>query len=164
MIAENSPRYIHKEDIALLKKMIAYCGQIEKAVSLTGSKENLARKPLYRMACAAAIEHMGELSKKIHPATRKEYREIPWLEIRQTRNRYAHELENISLNKMWTTITRDIPKYKKIFTACLEREKILLNKQEKKQQKTAKPEKTAIKKGRRYLPKKKESKNKGKSR
>ena len=69
------------------------------------------------------IEIIGEAATKITAETRGIYPEIPWGEIVTMRHRLIHGYFDIDLDRVWDTITDDLPPLVKHLSFILESEK-----------------------------------------
>ena len=69
------------------------------------------------------IEIIGEAATKITAETRGIYPEIPWGEIMTMRHRLIHGYFDIDLDRVWDTITDDLPPLVKHLSFILESEK-----------------------------------------
>ena len=55
------------------------------------------------------VEIIGEAAAKISPETKSRYPQIPWADIVGMRNRLVHGYFEIDLDRLWDTITDDLP-------------------------------------------------------
>lgn len=58
------------------------------------------------------IEIIGEASRYIPPEIRDQHPQIPWSEMRATRNILTHVYFGVSLPIVWQTVTEDLPNLK----------------------------------------------------
>jgi uncharacterized protein with HEPN domain len=56
-----------------------------------------------------AIEIIGEAAVKVTQETKEKYPEIPWPQIVAMRNRLIHVYFDVDLDRVWDTITDDLP-------------------------------------------------------
>jgi uncharacterized protein with HEPN domain len=56
-----------------------------------------------------AIEIIGEAASKVTQETREAYTELPWANIIAMRNRLIHVYFDIDLDRVWDTVTDDLP-------------------------------------------------------
>jgi uncharacterized protein with HEPN domain len=56
-----------------------------------------------------SIEIMGEAAPKVTKESRDNHPEVPWLNIIGMRNRLIHVYFDIDLDRVWDTITDDLP-------------------------------------------------------
>ena len=61
-------------------------------------------------ACVFNLSQMGELTKFVDEAYKREHTSIPWYEMYGLRNRIVHDYEGVNLSLVWEIITEDIPK------------------------------------------------------
>jgi len=55
------------------------------------------------------LQIIGEEARRISEEFQRDHAEIPWDEIRGMRNRLVHEYSRINLDKIWETVSDDIP-------------------------------------------------------
>jgi uncharacterized protein with HEPN domain len=55
------------------------------------------------------IELVGEAASRISPQTQIDYPYVPWSSIISMRNRLIHGYFDIDLDRVWDTITDDLP-------------------------------------------------------
>ena len=56
-----------------------------------------------------SIEIIGEAASKVTQETRERYTELPWANIIAMRNRLIHVYFDIDLDRVWDTVTDDLP-------------------------------------------------------
>ena len=61
-------------------------------------------------ACVFNLSQMGEITKLVDEAYKREHPFIPWYEMYGLRNRIVHDYEGVNLSLVWEIITEDIPK------------------------------------------------------
>ena len=61
------------------------------------------------LSLVKSIEIMGEAASKVTKESRDGHPEIPWLNIVGMRNRLIHVYFDIDLDRVWDTITDDLP-------------------------------------------------------
>jgi uncharacterized protein with HEPN domain len=101
---------INPRDAAILKKIVQYCDDIDKANVIFGnSQEELKTNSVYMNALAMCVLQIGELTTHISAEFRKAHADIPWQDIRGMRNIAAHHYGDFSAKYLWDTIQGDIP-------------------------------------------------------
>ena len=55
------------------------------------------------------VELIGEAASRVSKGSRNEYPEIPWKDIVAMRNRLIHVYFDIDLDRIWDTVTDDLP-------------------------------------------------------
>ena len=73
------------------------------------AQEDLAQNPILARACARSFQVIGEAAKKIPDTVKEQHADIPWKAMAGMRDIIVHEYDEIDLEQVWTTITRDIP-------------------------------------------------------
>jgi len=61
------------------------------------------------LSLVKSIEIIGETASKISQESRQKYPEIPWANIVAMRNRLIHTYYDIDLDRVWDTVTADLP-------------------------------------------------------
>ena len=61
------------------------------------------------LSIVKAIEIIGEGASKVTQETREAYTELPWANIIAMRNRLIHVYFDIDLDRVWDTVTDDLP-------------------------------------------------------
>jgi uncharacterized protein with HEPN domain len=69
-----------------------------------------------------SIMQAGELTKTLSQEFRDSNPSIPWREIREMRNLYAHHYGELSATKIWDTAKEDIPMLLDFCNAEIERD------------------------------------------
>jgi len=73
------------------------------------SRKDLQSNRMIVLAILKAVEIIGEAASKVSEETRELYPEIPWSGIVAMRNRLIHVYFDIDLERVWDTITDDLP-------------------------------------------------------
>ncbi len=71
--------------------------------------EEFSTSPLLQDAIVRRLEIVGEASSRVSIATQKQYPQLPWIEMKGTRNRIIHEYDSIELDIIWDIIQKDLP-------------------------------------------------------
>ena len=101
---------MRQPDRDILEHIIRYCDRIEGYISkLDNSKERFMEDQMCQDACCMCIAQIGELSGHLSDEYKKAHAELPWREIKDTRNFYVHNYGGIDLEYVWNTITQDLP-------------------------------------------------------
>jgi uncharacterized protein with HEPN domain len=61
------------------------------------------------LAVTRLIELIGEAARKVSPAMKEQYPEVPWSLIIGTRDRLAHGYIEIDYDIIWRIVTKDLP-------------------------------------------------------
>ena len=64
---------------------------------------------LLQNSVCMSLMQIGELTKKFSEQFLEDHQEIPWHEIRATRNVFAHQYSDTNMQWVWGTIETDIP-------------------------------------------------------
>ena len=101
---------MRQPDRDILEHIIRYCDRIEGYINKLGkSKERFREDQMCQDACCMCIAQIGELSGRLSDEYKKAHTELPWREIKDTRNFYVHNYGGIDLEYVWNTITQDLP-------------------------------------------------------
>lgn len=71
-------------------------------------------------AAVYCIQVIGEAVKKMPDEIKDEYRQIPWHKISRMRDRLIHGYFSIDFERIWETVTRDLPPLKETIAKILE--------------------------------------------
>jgi len=85
------------------------------------TKEKFSENLTVQDAVIRRIEIIGEAVKNLPAEFKKNHPEIEWREIAGMRDKLIHEYFGISVNIVWTTVKKDIPKLKKQIRELLEK-------------------------------------------
>lgn len=99
---------MRKDDLIRLRHML---DSAREAVYFT---QNKARSSLDTdrklvLALVKSIEIIGEAAANVTKECRKDFPQIPWLNIIGMRNRLIHAYFDINLDIVWKTVTEDLP-------------------------------------------------------
>lgn len=99
---------LHKEDTIRLRHMLEAA---EQAVAFVKDRDrsDLYTDCMLSFAVVRAIEIIGEAAGKVSPQGRAESPELPWPSIIAMRNRLIHAYFDIDLDRVWETVTDDLP-------------------------------------------------------
>ena len=74
------------------------------------TRQDLDRNRMLTLALVRCIEIVGEAAARVTQDTRARYASIPWTDIVGARNWLIHAYFDINLDRLWDTITDDLPK------------------------------------------------------
>ncbi len=99
------------KDLQILLHIIKYCEKIKKVAPIFENDFNnfIADKNfVYLDSCSFSIFQIGELVGKLSDDLKNKYKEIPWQEIKATRNVIVHNYDKISFQTLWGVVQNDI--------------------------------------------------------
>lgn len=99
---------MRKDDAIRIRHML---DAAKEAVSFADNKErcDLDVNRMLVLSVIKSIEIIGEAASKITKESREEHPEIPWVDIVAMRNRLIHVYFDIDLDRVWDTVTDDLP-------------------------------------------------------
>ena len=74
------------------------------------TKDKFLKDEMMHSADIRQIEIIGEAASTVTPETRQLHPDIPWRDIVAMRNRLIHVYFDIDLDRVWDTLTDDLPK------------------------------------------------------
>lgn len=93
----------------ILEHILHYCAQVSFIHNdFNCSKEKYDQSYTYRNAIAMCILQIGELVKYLPQTFVSTYTEIPWRQIRNTRNFVAHDYGSVDFEIVWDASTHGI--------------------------------------------------------
>lgn len=99
---------MRKDDLIRVRHM---WDAANEAVSFARDKtrKNLESDRMLVLALVKSIEIIGEAASRITKESRELYPQVPWANIVAMRNRLIHVYFDIDLDRVWDTITDDLP-------------------------------------------------------
>ena len=73
------------------------------------TRRDLDSERMVVLSIVKSIEIIGEAASRVAQETRETYTELPWANIIAMRNRLIHVYFDIDLDRVWDTITDDLP-------------------------------------------------------
>jgi uncharacterized protein with HEPN domain len=99
---------MQKNDEVRLRHMLD-AGREAVALAQGQRREDLARDRKLALALVKCIEIIGEAASKVSAAVRAEHPSLPWADIVAMRNRLIHAYFDVDLDRVWDTVTDDLP-------------------------------------------------------
>ncbi|MCI2429883.1 DUF86 domain-containing protein [Candidatus Acetothermia bacterium] len=78
------------------------------------------KKTVY--AVIRTFEIIGEATKNIPPAVRRNYSEVPWKKMAGMRDKMIHEYFGVDLEVVWKTVQEDTPALKPLIEQVIQQE------------------------------------------
>ena len=110
-----------KSDLVRLRHML---DAAREALSFAEGRrrEELDRNRMLSLSLLRLLETVGEAAGRVTEEARRRYPRLPWREIVDMRNRLVHGYDEIDLNRVWETVTADLPPLVRELEAILEAE------------------------------------------
>jgi uncharacterized protein with HEPN domain len=91
--------------------VFATCWMPRKTCATTTGKtrDDLNKDRMFSLALVRLIEIIGEAAANVSEDCRKVFPNIPWSSIVGMRNRLIHAYIDIDIDRVWDTITDDLP-------------------------------------------------------
>ena len=85
--------------------------EIERAQGFLGDMrfEEFVADKVTNYATVRALEIIGEATKRLPSEVRALDRDIPWSDIKRTRDRIIHGYDKVDLAVVWETVQQDLP-------------------------------------------------------
>jgi uncharacterized protein with HEPN domain len=99
---------MRNDDLIRIRHML---DSAREAISFIKGKrrKDLDNDRMLVLSLIKSIEIMGEAASKVTKESRDTYPGIPWLNIIAMRNRLIHGYFDIDLDRVWDTVTDDLP-------------------------------------------------------
>ena len=104
---------LHDKNRKILERIIYYCDKLDAAQKRFGRSLDALRDDYdYFSACSNYFIQIGELSSHLTSDFRDKHTGIPWRLVKDMRNWFAHDYENINYEETWRTLQEDMPALK----------------------------------------------------
>ena len=103
---------MNNKDIIILKKILSEMQIIESLILELNAELFLKDEKSKRAVCMTLI-NIGELVKNLDDDIRTPHKSIPWREISGMRDIAAHKYQTLKMERVWNTVRKDIPEFKK---------------------------------------------------
>lgn len=114
---------MQQRDRDVLEHMIRYCDRIAVYLNkLENNKSRFMEEQMCQDACCMCIAQIGELSGHLSDEYKATHTDLPWREIKDTRNFYVHNYGGIDLEYVWNTMMIDLPVLKQKCQSSLDQE------------------------------------------
>lgn len=103
---------MNDRDVRTLNRALAYCDNVAEFLQKIDGIEAYRDDFKTQYACDMRAIQLGELVGRLSDELKSLYPEIPWVKIRAMRNIYAHDYDNVKIEYVWGTLTKDVPALK----------------------------------------------------
>ena len=101
---------MQQRDREVVEHIIRYCDRIAGYLNkLDNDQDRFMKDQMCQDACCMCITQIGELSGHLSDEYKAAHAELPWREIKDTRNFYVHNYGGIDLKYVWNTMNDDLP-------------------------------------------------------
>lgn len=111
---------MNNKDIIVLKKILNEIQIIESITYGLNLELFLEDEKSKRAVCMTLI-NIGELVKNLGEDIRTQHKNIPWREISGMRDITAHKYQTLKMERVWYTVKKDIPEFKKHLEKIIDR-------------------------------------------
>lgn len=103
------------KDKNILLHIIGYCDDVAEDVEEFGDTfEAFEAKRAFRYSVSMSIMQIGELSSQLSEEFKEATKgKVPWRQIRDMRNHFAHGYQSMDDEMIWNTAFSDVPALKK---------------------------------------------------
>lgn len=84
------------------------------------TQADLKQNRMATLAIIKELEIIGEAAGKVSAQTRAAFPEIPWTDIIGMRNRLIHGYFDVDLERVWDTVTYDLPELQMLLIKILD--------------------------------------------
>lgn len=107
-------------DEQLVARMLEYCNEIIGTLSYFGEDEQRFNSDyIMRNALSMPLQQIGELATHVSENCIAVSVGIPWKQIKGMRTWFAYQYWDMSFDKIWVTLTEDIPDLKRNLESLL---------------------------------------------
>jgi Uncharacterized conserved protein len=99
---------MRKDDLIRVRHMLDAANEAI-TFSLDRTRGDLENDRMLTLSIVKLVEIIGEAASRVTAETREKYQEIPWADIIAMRNRLIHVYFDIDLDRVWDTVTDDLP-------------------------------------------------------
>ncbi|MBQ3305163.1 MAG: DUF86 domain-containing protein [Clostridia bacterium] len=112
-----------KRDEQLVQRMLEYCDEIAGTLAyFKGDEQRFYGDYIMRNALSMPLQQIGELATHVGDDFIEASGGIPWKQIKGMRTWFAHQYWDMSFDKIWVTLTEDVPdlkgKLEKLLSEC----------------------------------------------
>ena len=112
-----------QRDHDIMIHIIRYCERVKSYLDkLDENKDKFMDDLMCQDACCMCIAQIGELSGHLSSEFKEAHKDLPWREIKDTRNYYVHNYGGVDLNYVWNTMIVDLPLLQQCCQAYLDEE------------------------------------------
>jgi uncharacterized protein with HEPN domain len=97
-----------RDALRAFEDMLSFARQAS-SIAAPIRREDLETRPEFRYALERLVELTGEAAKRVPPKEREFHPQIPWRNIVGMRDKLAHDYEFVSLNRVWETVSSNLP-------------------------------------------------------
>lgn len=107
----------------VLKSMIKHCDAINNAHEMfNNNKTEFLNNSVYQNSVLFSLLQIGELITHINIKFREQHTEIPWNQIKATRNIIVHGYDQLNIDLIWNTSQTDIEEFRNFCTQNVQSE------------------------------------------
>ncbi len=112
-----------KNDLMYLEHIIESIGRIKSYVKVIKDEDGFLENEIICDAVVRRIEIIGEAASKISSSLKAKNKQVPWLDIVDTRNLLIHGYFGVSYSAVWNVVKNHIPELEKQVKEILEKNK-----------------------------------------
>jgi uncharacterized protein with HEPN domain len=99
---------MRREDAIRLRHMLEAAEEAARFAAGV-SRGDLDTNRMLAFALVRALEIIGEAAGRVSEETRRGHPELPWEDMTGMRNRIIHAYFDVDLDRVWDTVTEDLP-------------------------------------------------------
>ncbi|MBU0543782.1 MAG: DUF86 domain-containing protein [Proteobacteria bacterium] len=99
---------MRKDDFIRMRHMLEAAGEAV-LFARNRTRKDLDNDRMLTLSIVKSVELIGEAASRISKESRNTHPEIPWNDIVAMRNRLIHVYFDIDLDRVWDTLTDDLP-------------------------------------------------------
>ncbi|MFB3880330.1 MAG: DUF86 domain-containing protein [Armatimonadota bacterium] len=99
---------MRRDDAIRLRHMLEAAEEAARFAA-GASRADLEGNRMLAFALVRAVEIIGEAASRVTNETRETYSDLPWQDMTGMRNRIIHAYFDVDLDRVWDTVTEDLP-------------------------------------------------------
>jgi uncharacterized protein with HEPN domain len=100
-MSKHNPRVLFNQILSHAREAVEICRGKSRA--------DLDSDRLLNLALTRLLEIIGEAANRVPESIRKDYPDLPWLQMISARNRLIHGYDSVDFDILWVIVQNDLP-------------------------------------------------------